>query len=204
MNPLDELRLHAEALKHAAKANAEFFAAHQSYIERLASLLVSFRVEAVPELVVITNHLEAFFDKYRSKGESLYIPPRAASASDGAMRRILLLTNKIAAMPQSEVAALNPPANKGDALVTTVENSRSVFIVHGHDNEAKLEAERLVKALGLVAVILSEQPSQGRTIIEKFEEHAKQAAFALVLLTPDDVGGKAGAPTNLQPRARQK
>jgi predicted nucleotide-binding protein len=58
--------------------------------------------------------------------------------------------------------------------------------------------------LGCEAIILREQPNRGRTIIEKFEDHSEGAAFAIVLLTPDDVGGPQGTPTDqLRPRARQ-
>jgi predicted nucleotide-binding protein len=54
--------------------------------------------------------------------------------------------------------------------------------------------------LGLDVIILSEQPNQGRTIIEKFEHYAR-VSFALVILTPDDQGGRRG--DMQQPRARQ-
>ena len=37
-------------------------------------------------------------------------------------------------------------------------------------------------------VILHEQADSGRTIIEKFEEHASEAGFAIILLTADDDG----------------
>ena len=43
----------------------------------------------------------------------------------------------------------------------------------------------------LEPVILHEQPNEGRTIIEKFEQHA-DVGFAVVLLTPDDMGRSAG------------
>ena len=49
---------------------------------------------------------------------------------------------------------------------------------------------------------MAEQSNQGSTIIEKFERHA-QAGFAVVLLTPDDVGTLQGDENNLGPRARQ-
>lgn len=52
-------------------------------------------------------------------------------------------------------------------------------------------------------MILHEQPNQGRTIIEKFEVSSSDVAFAVVLLTPDDVGGIKEDPPNLQLRARQ-
>jgi predicted nucleotide-binding protein len=42
----------------------------------------------------------------------------------------------------------------------------------------------------------------GRTIIEEFEHHAA-VGFAVVLLTPDDVGAPKADPTTLKPRPRQ-
>jgi len=82
-------------------------------------------------------------------------------------------------------------------------NSRKVFIVHGHDNEAKEGTARFLERLGLQPIVLHEQPSFGRTVIEKFEIYSGDIAFAVVLLTPDDVGALATAPTNLKSRARQ-
>ena len=64
-----------------------------------------------------------------------------------------------------------------------------VFIVHGHDDNAKLELARIIdKDLGLNSVILHEQPNAGRTIIEKLERYSSSPGFAFVLLTPDDLG----------------
>ena len=82
-------------------------------------------------------------------------------------------------------------------------DSRKVFVVHGHDNEAKEATARFLEKLGLEPIILHEQPSSGRTVIEKFENYSGNIAFAVVLLTPDDVGGAATAPTSLKARARQ-
>ena len=50
-------------------------------------------------------------------------------------------------------------------------------------------------------IILHEQPNQGRTVIEKFEAHS-DVSFAVVLLTPDDMGAVVSS-TRLAPRARQ-
>lgn len=82
------------------------------------------------------------------------------------------------------------------------EVSRRVFVVHGHDEEAKQSVARCLEKLGLEAIILHERPSQGRTIIEKFEDYA-DVGFAVVLLTPDDVGAVKDEINNLRPRARQ-
>jgi predicted nucleotide-binding protein len=80
---------------------------------------------------------------------------------------------------------------------------RTVFIVHGHDNTYRLEAARFVEKLGLDVIILHEQPNAGRTLIEKLEKSATSAGFAVVLMTPDDRGGKAEPRARLSPRARQ-
>ena len=82
------------------------------------------------------------------------------------------------------------------------ENQYDVFVIHGRDNEIKETVARFLGVLHLNPIILHEQPSQGRTIIEKFEDHA-QAAFAVALLTPDDVGGLESERGELNRRARQ-
>jgi predicted nucleotide-binding protein len=78
-----------------------------------------------------------------------------------------------------------------------------IFIVHGHDGDTKLQVTEFVERVtGERPVILHEQADSGRTIIEKFEEHASDAGFAIILLTADDLG-KAKDATQLNPRARQ-
>lgn len=81
------------------------------------------------------------------------------------------------------------------------EKSNKIFIVHGHDGEAREATARFISKLGLVPVILHEQASRGRTIIEKVEAH-DDVGFAIVLLTPDDEGRARGTDA-LEPRARQ-
>ena len=79
-----------------------------------------------------------------------------------------------------------------------------VFIVHGRDDDTKETVARFVEKLGLKATILHEQPNEGRTIIEKLEDCAGRAGFAIVLLTPDDVGTlRNSANDQDKPRARQ-
>lgn len=82
-------------------------------------------------------------------------------------------------------------------------DGRDVFLVHGHDNEVKETVARFLERLGLIPIILHEQPNEGRTIIEKFEVSSGDVTFAVVLLTPDDVGGAATEPQKLNRRARQ-
>lgn len=82
------------------------------------------------------------------------------------------------------------------------EHSRKVFIVHGRDDGTKQTVARFVEKLGLEAVILHERPNLGRTIISKFREESTNVGFAVVLMTPDDLGRSADS-TDLKARARQ-
>lgn len=77
-----------------------------------------------------------------------------------------------------------------------------IFIVHGRNNEAKETVARFLEHLGRKPIILHEQPNKGRTIIEKFEDYSS-VGYAVVLLTPDDVGAVKGQEDVLHPRARQ-
>ncbi|MGG2041270.1 TIR domain-containing protein [Burkholderia gladioli] len=89
--------------------------------------------------------------------------------------------------------------NTQPALV--VPTSNKVFIVHGHDGEARETVARYLYKLGFEPVILHEQANQGRTVIEKIEAN-RDVGFAVVLLTPDDVG-RSVKEDEMKPRARQ-
>lgn len=84
------------------------------------------------------------------------------------------------------------------------QRSKEVFVVHGHDELMKQSVARTLESLGLVPVILHEQPNRGRTIIEKFMDHLAHASFAVVLLSPDDrVLENSQEPSTVRTRARQ-
>lgn len=97
-----------------------------------------------------------------------------------------------AAVAEVQVAGRPPTRTSG----------KRVFIVHGRDEAAKAAVARFIAQLGLDPVILHEQPNASRTIIEKLEQHL-DVDFAVVLLTPDDVGAISTDPINTRPRARQ-
>lgn len=82
----------------------------------------------------------------------------------------------------------NPSQSFKSSTDTVARNKRKVFIVHGRDNEAKLEVSRFIEQLGLEAIVLHEQASAGMTIIEKIEHYSNDADFALVLYTACDHG----------------
>ncbi len=105
------------------------------------------------------------------------------------------------AVPAATLTSGTASAAPLDSVPST--NSRKVFVVHGHDNEAKETTARFLEKLALQPIILHEQPSSGRTVIEKFENYSDDIAFAVVLLTPDDVGAVKTSSGSLKSRARQ-
>jgi predicted nucleotide-binding protein len=93
---------------------------------------------------------------------------------------------------------------KVDVRGATASKGRTtIFVVHGHDEARRSEVTaflRQVTKLGVV--IMNEKANLGRTVIEKFEQNAARAVYAVVLLTGDDEGGPVGN-SNRHRRARQ-
>lgn len=102
-----------------------------------------------------------------------------------------------------DVAAASKEQSPAQPSKTRGGGSKKVFIVHGHDGEAKQALARFLEKIGLEAIVLSEQPDQGQTIIEKFEKLAGEVGFAVVLLTPDDVVSSSSSGKDALARARQ-
>ena len=95
-----------------------------------------------------------------------------------------------------------------EAIVQVAQSEKpknKVFIVHGHDGEAKERTARFIEKLGFEAIILHEQASRSMTIIEKIENYSNDVGFGIVLYTPDDMGNVKGLAESgeLKYRARQ-
>ena len=79
-----------------------------------------------------------------------------------------------------------------------------VFIVHGRDHETLQDLVDGLHALGIRdVIILKDMPGSGLTLIEKFERYVDDIDVALVLCTPDDIGGLREKATQTTPRSRQ-
>lgn len=113
----------------------------------------------------------------------------ADAANDREARRHLLRAKSILEVLSQEqpnpidlslMAALNH---------TLKEQHVRCFIVHGHDDVAKLELKNyLQNNLRLPEpVILHEAAAYGRTLVEKFEHYAREVNLVFVILSPDDM-----------------
>lgn len=83
----------------------------------------------------------------------------------------------------TEIVNANPEI---DSTPPQKAKGSTVFIIHGHDNELKIQLQLLLKTAGVSNFVLHEQADMGRTIIEKLVQETEKAGYAIALLTPDD------------------
>jgi predicted nucleotide-binding protein len=122
----------------------------------------------------------------------------------GKIRRLQSLKERIPLIP--EATTVRPHERRAMARREGADEAESIFIVHGHHEALKLAVHGFIRDVTeLDPVILHDEPSMGRTIIEKFEAVGGGAAFAVVLLTSDDIGRSAEAEDDapFEERARQ-
>lgn len=81
--------------------------------------------------------------------------------------------------------------------------NNKVFVVYGHDKNARTQLEAMLRRWELEPLILDQLVSSGNTIIQKLEEYTSQADFGIVLATPDDIGYAKGDEANKKYRVRQ-
>ncbi|WP_407492215.1 TIR domain-containing protein [Pseudooceanicola sp. MF1-13] len=162
-----------------------------------------------------SENLNALGNKLRSLLDSSddgygYRPKMKPSEFEARILRVKRVIETLA--PDSDVGSLDEvPAETKVPYVEGAEprygisgKSKRVFVVHGHNDGVLHEVSRVLERIGLKPIVLREQTSQGRTIIEKFE-HYSDVGFAVVLMTADDMGAsiKDAEADGYRPRARQ-
>ncbi|MYC08220.1 MAG: hypothetical protein F4X57_13785 [Chloroflexi bacterium] len=174
---------------------------------------MSIREEHEIWMKYIQTLFAATFDEGQYYSEFLHerAKPHIGSVTDyygGFFRRFLRRQVATLVSIKERVSLLDEPAaivSDNNAAPTSVVSARNVFIVHGRDRGVRETVARFVEHLGLHAVILDEIPNLGRTVVEKFEQAAAEhnVRYAIVLMTPDDVGALAIEVDESSPRARQ-
>jgi predicted nucleotide-binding protein len=144
-------------------------------------------------------------DKYAHSYGASYLPPaRGENNLFYAGKRRRESIKKQAACLETiieQLELIDEVLTESPMASVTFDQSK-VFVVHGQDEGALQAVARFLEKIELKAIVLREQPDQGRAIVEKFEACAREVGFAVVLLTPDDVGGAVSAPEQ-SARARQ-
>jgi predicted nucleotide-binding protein len=64
----------------------------------------------------------------------------------------------------------------------------SVFVVHGHDTSFLDEVETYIKERGILPVVLTQVRGASQSLFQKFLQFGREARFAIVLLSADDLG----------------
>ena len=100
-------------------------------------------------------------------------------------------------------------AIQGNRIEAVSSSTKRVFVVYGHDDEARRDLELFLRRLNLDPFIMQNDAVASNTIIEVLEQEIPTHSFGIVLLTPDDFGyaktldGVAQTDEAKQPRARQ-
>lgn len=129
--------------------------------------------------------------------DGVEVPLDIQTYRNGLIESISLLDSLIEELEEG----MHDSSEHDSPIVLPKIDKTKVFIVHGHDGEAKQEVARFIEKFGLEAIILHEKASSSKTIIEKIEEYTNDVGFGIVLYTECDIGGKDS--TSLNPRARQ-
>lgn len=137
-----------------------------------------------------TSYLRKSLKKSVARSKSLLL-----SAIEDVEQRLAAISRPA---PTSVPVHVGKAANP--AWSSSLGSKPSVFIAHGHHEQSRAAVVLFLERIGFEAIVLHEQANQGLTIIEKIERHGN-VNFAIILLTPDDFGGKVGGETKA--RARQ-
>lgn len=200
----DRIKIGEELLNNKIQSKEDFFNLKNEF-----SLWNDYNLEFLKQSFSIE------YNEYRKNYEDAgVLSGIRVSTLGGSRPSVVQEINKFTSKFQIKIDNLKKLLQKTDLLKSNISETpekitkeievdkSQVFIVHGHDDLAKEETARFIQKLGLEPIILHEQASSGKTIIEKIEEYSN-VGFGIVLYTPCDVGFKSGDENNPKNRARQ-
>jgi predicted nucleotide-binding protein len=99
----------------------------------------------------------------------------------GKVKGVYVCTEEFVAAPQKNIASTpqTQPIASGPSGTP-----RRIFVVSGTDETMKQTITGSLRKLGLASIVMSEEPSQGKKLVERFSDY-KDVGFAVVLLSPD-------------------
>lgn len=156
---------------------------------------VSWRLQAVDAISALGKQAQPLLKEIDNDKQGPYFFEDSAKRVLGVLKAAVAIAERQSKAPVAVAAASKP--TRGNAAP-----AETVFIVHGHDQALLQQVARFVEKLEIKPIVLFEEPGKGQTVIEKLESNS-DVPFALVLLTPDDLGRAAKEAGELHPRARQ-
>lgn len=124
-----------------------------------------------------------FVDPFKVKEIRIFKTEETSSQFSESTVRLLYQLNLSALNELSEIAS----DVTRDFIVAAPAKGKNVFIVHGRDAKPVRELKDLLQKVGLNPIVLHEQPSESRTIIEQLERYS-DVGYVFIILTPDDIG----------------
>lgn len=109
-----------------------------------------------------TSEVLVNIENNKNRNKQFFFPSSKSSVV-GYDRHSIDITKKILTNESKNIS------KKDKSTLNKTYDKNKVFIVHGHDNEVKLEVARFIEKIGFEAIILHEQASNSQTIIEKIE-----------------------------------
>ena len=94
-------------------------------------------------------------------------------------------------------AVLAPTSSESRQFTKNAIPPANIFISHGRESKALDLLNNFIRAIGLIPVIVMEQPSQGMSLDDKVIAYMQTCAAAIILATGDD---KVEGGEHLQPR----
>ena len=116
----------------------------------------------------------------------------------GKVKGVYLCTEKF--LPSTEKNTSPPPQS---ATSVSGNLGRRIIVVSGSDDETKKAITGALTKLSLLPLVLCEEPSQGKKIVETFSTNYADIGFAVVLLSTDDFAyskNEAASKRKLRPR----
>jgi predicted nucleotide-binding protein len=132
--------------------------------------------------------------------------PFAKSSLEEGLKKLRDLVERLPLAVEPEALQVRPgKVDKTSRAHGASVDSPNVFIIHGRSAGGFRDSvARFIEQLGLSPIILADQASEGRTLIEKFEASALDVGYAIALLTPEDSAyGPDDEPPPRPNRARQ-
>lgn len=184
LGKLDEFLKELISIVDAARGTRDF--------EKAREDLARWKGRAVNYLKINVSEIEAENLEKKRKGSFIMGAPFENLSDEIDMYRafIVSLAEEINNHPEEAIVTRPEtikPAPEEVEEVKEVPKTKTVFIIHGHDEVNLLRLKELLREKWhLEPLVLKNEPDTGRTLIEKFEQEAQRATFAIALLSADD------------------
>jgi predicted nucleotide-binding protein len=107
----------------------------------------------------------------------------------GKVKGVYLCTEEFVAVTEKKPATTSQAQM---AAPTPSGTPSRIIVVSGTDETMKQTITGALRKLGLASIVMSEEPKQGKKIIESFSKDYADVGFAVVLLSPDVYGYPKG------------